>query len=303
MKTSGRLVALASVALFVLTIGGTSYRSQVEGAGNRASGGNKEITPETHKSIDKGVAWLLKAMRPNGGVGMDLGAPSDLGCSSMTGLALMSHGSTPTNGPHKKELDKILQYVLAAVEAMPEKTIESVNTSNLQGKIGHLAHHFLPAVFLAEALGDSPDNEEIKRGLAKLVRIIGSSQQQDGTWGNNSWAPMLGTVMGWVSLRASHSAGLQVGASADKTAQALIKQLGINAPNYSGWMHELYKNVSGIRVLYAIKKDHDARYKQAFQAALGLVKADDRAFYSAGGEEYLAFHLITECMLQKRGEA
>src|SRR4051812_6794823 len=78
MKTSGKLVALASMACLVLTIGGTSYRSQVEGAGNRASGGNKEITPEAHKSIDKGVAWLLKAMRPNGGVGMDLGAPSDL---------------------------------------------------------------------------------------------------------------------------------------------------------------------------------------------------------------------------------
>ena len=302
MKTSGKLAALASIVLFVLTLGGTANRSNVEGAGNRASGGNKEITPETHKAIDKGVAWLLKAMWPNGGVGMDLGAPSDLGCSSMTGLALMSHGSTPTNGPHKKELDKILQYVLSAVEGMPEKTIESVSTSNLQGKIGNLAHHFFAAVFLAEALGDSPDNEEIKHGLAKLVRIIGSSQQQDGTWGGQSWAPMLGTVMGWVSLRASHSAGMKVGASADKTAQALIKQLGQNT-NYGSWMHELYKNVSGIRVLYAMKKEDDARYKQAFQAALGLIKGDDRAFYSAGGEEYLAFHLITECMLQKRGEA
>jgi hypothetical protein len=113
---------------------------------------------------------------------------------------------------------------------------------------------------------------------------------------------MLGTVMGWVSLRASHSAGLKVGASADKTAQALINQMGKN-PNYSGWMHELYKNVSGIRVLHAMKKDDDPRYKAAFQAALGLVKGDDRAFYSAGGEEYLAFHLLTECMLQSRGEA
>jgi hypothetical protein len=297
-----KLVALASLTLFVLTIGGTTSRSKVEGAPSSGSrNGNKDITPETHKSIDKGIAWLLKAMRPNGGVGMDLGAPSDLGCSSMTGLALMSHGSTPTNGPHKKELDKILQYVLSAVEGMPEKTVESSTTSNLQGKIGHLAHHFFAAVFLAEALGDSPDNEEIKRGLGKLVRIISSSQQADGAWGGQSWAPMLGTVMGWVSLRASHSAGMKVGASADKTAQALIKQLG-NQPN-QGWMHELYKNVSGIRVLYAMKKEDDARYKQAFQSALGLVKGDDRAFYSAGGEEYLAFHLITECMLQKRGEA
>ncbi len=73
MKTTGKLVALASLMLFVLTIGGSADRSNVQGAGSSGRNGNKDITPEAHKSIDKGVAWLLKAMRPNGGVGMDLG--------------------------------------------------------------------------------------------------------------------------------------------------------------------------------------------------------------------------------------
>jgi hypothetical protein len=292
------LLVVALVALVALQV---ERPTRVRAAGS-STGKKNDITPEAQKAIDKGIKWLLKAMKPSGGVGMDMGAIPDLGCTSVAGMALMSHGSTPTNGPYRKEVDKMLQYVMAAVDQMPEGTINTYNTSNLQGKIGHLAHHFFAAVFLAQALGDSHDNEDIKAALAKLVRIIARSQQQDGTWGANSWAPTLGTVMGWVSLRASHQAGLKIGASADKTADALVKKLA-EAPNYSGWMHELYKNVSGIRVLYAMGRENDGRFKSAFQSALNIVKSDDRAFYQAGGEEYISFHLITECMLQKRGEA
>jgi hypothetical protein len=302
MLRGKRLVAaLIFVALVVMLYVKLDRPSPVQGAPN-GNGKKNDISPEAQKSIDKGLKWILKAMKPSGGVGMDQGAYPDIGCTAMAGLALMSHGSTPTNGPYRKEVDKMLQYIMTAVDQMPEGTIQTYSTSNLQGKIGHLAHHFFAAVFLAQAMGDSHDNNDIKAALTKLVRIISRSQQQDGTWGAQSWAPTLGTVMGWVSLRASSQCGLDVGASADKTADALVKKLA-EAPNYSGWMHELYKNVSGIRVLYAMGKENDNRFKQAFSQAMTLVKADDRAFYQAGGEEYLSFHLITECMLQKRGES
>ncbi|HTN74597.1 MAG TPA: hypothetical protein VL096_05100, partial [Pirellulaceae bacterium] len=47
--------------------------------------------------------------------------------------------------------------------------------------------------------------------------------------------------------------------------------------------------------------ENDEVAKNAFKAVLELVKKDNTAFSQAGGEEFLAFHLITETMLQKGG--
>jgi hypothetical protein len=42
--------------------------------------------------------------------------------------------------------------------------------------------------------------------------------------------------------------------------------------------------------------------KKAFNEVASFIKRDNTAFSQAGGEEYLAFHLITETMLQKGGD-
>ena len=109
--------------------------------------------------------------------------------------------------------------------------------------------------------------------------------------------------MGWVALRAAHYAGIKVGNSPETTAKHLMDQMGTSRPNESGsWMHTLYKNATGIRVLFALGKEDEPVAKKAFADVLGLVKRDNTAFSQAGGEEFLAFHLITETMLQKGGE-
>ncbi len=109
--------------------------------------------------------------------------------------------------------------------------------------------------------------------------------------------------MGWVSLRAAHYSGIKVGNSPENTAEHLVKQMSGTQRNEGGsWMHTLYKNATGIRVLYALGRENDEVAKKAFADVLGLVKRDNTAFSQAGGEEYLAFHLITETMLQKGGE-
>ena len=114
---------------------------------------------------------------------------------------------------------------------------------------------------------------------------------------------MLGTVMGWVALRASHYAGIKVGNSPEVTAKHLVEQMRINLAQHQGsWMHTLYKNATGIRVLYAMGMDEDPIAKKAFADVKQLVGKDNTAFSQAGGEEYLAFHLITETMLQKGGD-
>jgi hypothetical protein len=241
-------------------------------------------------------------MNSDGGCGVDLGAPSDIGTTAVVGLALLSQGSTPSKGPHAARLRRIHQYILRAVRRMPAYDITRQMGTQLQRKIGRHAHSFFAALFLSQVAGEEGPESESRRWLRKLVTAIVKSQGRNGSWGSESWAPMLGTVMGWVSLRAATSTGLPVRASATRTAKYLIKTMKQQLNANQGWMHNLYKNATGIRVLYAMRQGEQPVARMAFKKVLDLVNGDNTPFNQAGGEEFLSFHLITEVMLQKGGE-
>ena len=262
-----------------------------------------EFTPQSERAVTRGDEFLMKTMHRDGGCGVDIGQPTDIGCTAMVGLALMAQGNTPVEGPKSREVQRILSFILRATENMPTDDITSQVGTQLQNKIGRHAHSFFAATFLAEVIGEGWDTEPVRDGLKRLITAIVGSQTQQGHWGDQSWAPMLGTVMGWVSLRASHYAGIKVGGSPDLVANYIVQQMQVNlAQNQGSWMHTLYKNATGIRVLYALGKEDDPIAKKAFVDVKQLVNKDNTAFSQAGGEEYLAFHLITETMLQKGGD-
>lgn len=261
----------------------------------------EEWTRQSERAVGRGVDWLMKTMHRDGGCGIDIGQPPDIGCTSMAGLALLSLGNTPIEGPRSREVRSIVNYLLRQVENMPSDDITSSVQTQLQNKIGRHAHTFFATTFLAEVVGEGYDPEPTQRALKKLADVIVATQT-DGHWGNQSWAPMLGTVMGWVALRAAYQVGIKVGSSPDATADYIIKQMQGNLGNNGGsWMHTLYKNATGIRVLYALGREDEGVAKTAFKSVEDLVTKDNTAFSQAGGEEYLAFHLITETMLQKGG--
>lgn len=262
-----------------------------------------EFTPQSERAIRRSDEWLMKTMHRDGGCGVDIGQPTDIGCTAMVGLALMSQGNTPVEGPRSREVQRILSFLLRAAENMPQDDITSVVGTQLQNKIGRHAHSFFAATFLAEVIGEGWDTEPVRNALKKVVTAIIGSQSASGNWGDQSWAPMLGTVMGWVSLRAAHMAGMKVGGSPELTAKHLVQQMQQQLAQHQGsWMHQLYKNATGIRVLYALGMEDEEIAKKAFNEVASFIKRDNTAFSQAGGEEYLAFHLITETMLQKGGD-
>ena len=266
------------------------------------SGTFNEFTPQSERAVRRGDEWLMKTLHRDGGCGVDIGQPSDIGCSSMVGLALMAQGNTPVEGQRSREVQRIVSFLLRMVDNMPEGDITAQQGTQLQNKIGRHAHSFFAALFLSEVIGEGWDTEPVRAALKKVISAIVSSQTPDGHWGNQSWAPTLGTVMGWVALRAAHYAGMKVGSSPDITAKHLVQQMSVSLnQNQGSWMHTLYKNATGIRVLYALGMEDEPVAKRAFTDVLGLVNKDNTAFSQAGGEEYLAFHLITETMLQKGG--
>jgi len=263
----------------------------------------QEFTPQSDRAVQRGDEFLMKTLGRNGGCGVDIGQPDDIGCTAMVGLALMAQGNTPVEGPRSREVQRILTYMLQKTENMPTDDITSQTGTQLQNKIGRHAHSFFAATFLAEVIGEGWDTEPVRTALRRLVTAIVGSQTNQGHWGDQSWAPMLGTVMGWVSLRAAHYAGIKVGGSPDLTAQYLVRQMQSQLAQQQGsWMHTLYKNATGIRVLYALGMDNEPIAKKAMIDVEQLVGKDNTAFSQAGGEEYLAFHLITETMLQKGGD-
>ena len=61
-----------------------------------------EFTPQSERSVRKGDEFLMKTMHRDGGCGVDIGQPTDIGCSSMVGLALMAQGNTPVRPPQPR---------------------------------------------------------------------------------------------------------------------------------------------------------------------------------------------------------
>jgi hypothetical protein len=262
----------------------------------------EEITEHSDEAARRGTAWLMKTFNRDGGCGVDIGQPSDIGTSAFVGMALMSQGNTPVEGPYSRQMRQILAYLLRCVENMPSDDITAALRTQLQNKIGRHAHSFFAILFLSQVIGEGWDPEPVRLALAKLVSVIVRQQTTQGHWGNQSWAPTLGTVMGWVSLRAAHFAGFKVDASSRRVSDHLVRQMQSTISQRTGsWMHTFYKNATGIRVLYALKREEDPIAKKAFEDALEAVTKDNTPFTQAGGEEYLAFHLITETMLQRGG--
>lgn len=256
---------------------------------------------KTKEAIHRGLGWLISAIQRDGTVGPDLHYAPDLGCTSLVGLALLSEGSTPRGGTYQKESRKILYGVLDLVKYRPLDSKAGDNVSLVQRKIGLNADLFLATLYLTQVYYEAPGHEkEIRTALEKLVKHICQKQGKDGTWGDDSWAPILGTVLGWECLRAASSAGLRIDASEQQVGKALLKKLKQQNSNENNWMHQFYKEAASVRVLYSMNYRDTPEFQECVKKILDTVQNENRVFQSAGGEEYLAFYFVTECMLKEK---
>ena len=260
--------------------------------GNETNEGENfpEFTERSLKSIRRGNEWLKKTFNQDKGCGVDIGAPSDLSCTAIVGLALQSDGSSPIGGPQHHLVRKCVTHIGDAVR---DNRFRVNLSSQVKADLCGFADHHFAAMFFSQVLGEDKRIEPVKGLLRILVKQIGRGQSKQGHWGQGRY-PRLAAVTGWVSLRGAHFAGLSINASADLTARYLIQQMKGNYRN-------LFVNASGIRVLYAMGMENTNVAKRAFDQAIQMGTKQFRSFSRFGGEQYLAFHYINEAMLARGG--
>ena len=266
--------------------------------------GFEEFTTQSRASIEKGTAWLVKALNPDGGAGEDIGSNSDVACTGVVGVALLSQGQTPLEGKHRKRQKKLGEYLLRSVETMSSTGALQKTPSQIDFDLGPFATHFFSTICLSQMMGETVGVPRYLQAVRRLEQYISSNQQANGSWGQDAWAPLLATACGWVSLRAANFSGISVSGTSQKAGDYLIKNMPRLGRAWGGesWYHRLYGTAAGLRVLYAQGRDQEKKARTALDDILALVESSNRAFGGAGGEEYLTFHFLTEMMMQKGGE-
>ena len=171
------------------------------------------ITPEAHAAVKRGLAYLARTQRPDGSwqaagnYSREGGYPCVM--TSLAGLALLSAGNTPVEGPYAVNVRLAADFVLRSI--------------NGQGMIAGRANtgrpmygHGFSMLFLAEVYGmhSTPAMQERIRGvLEAAVQLTARAQSGDGGW---NYRPDSGGDEGSVTvtqiqgLRACRNAGIKV---------------------------------------------------------------------------------------------
>lgn len=171
----------------------------------------QHITEDTEKAIKKGLEYLVSRQSKDGSF-QDTG---DLGSypTSMTalaGLAMMSSGSTPTQGEYAPQLRKALTYAIGS--AKKNGLICRDGTESSRSMYGH----GFTMLFLAQVMGMEEDPERLTRirtVLRKGVELTERSQSRLGGW---LYTPDMDgdegsvTVTQVQALRAARNAGVAV---------------------------------------------------------------------------------------------
>ncbi len=165
----------------------------------------EHVTPEVQRAIASGLDWLAEKQNGDGSFG-SRSYRRNVAVTSLSGLALMSSGSSPGRGPYGASIDAALHYVLENASPTGLLAVPDVETQ------GPMYSHGFGTLFLAEAYGMS-HRPEIGERLRRAVRLIVDTQNAEGGWRYQPIrrdADLSVTVCQINALRAARNAGLFV---------------------------------------------------------------------------------------------
>ncbi len=262
--------------------------------------------------IDPDVArplrWLVGAQNEAGGWGSQVNGSADVATTSLSGIALLRLGHTPSAGEHREAARKALRFVIGAVERAPrpDEFIEPPGTLP-QRKLGRGIDTFLAAQFLGEAIQSMPVGGDRRRAEAALqlcVAKIQAAQRKDGSFSQDGWAPVLSSAFAANGLYAAKDVGVPVAPEAlARSDEYMMKGYDAKAKKFRTEDSAGVALYRAAGTLGTASRAGKLRAPQAVAAREHLAdEAFVRGFGSYGGEEHVSYMLSTEAFAKAGGE-
>lgn len=213
-------------------LGGFLLVSPLGGQPAMADGdGAPELTAEASRAIEKGLAYLLAAQKPDGSWDSDGKGGHAVANTSLALMAFMCQAQFPGFGPHGEQLDRGMKWLLKEAKKRPDGYLGTV-----------MYEHGLATLALSEMWGMArapEDDDAIKDALEKAVEVIVRSQNPGGGWRYQPQADAgedtSCTMTIFHALASAHQAGIVVPSA---TIAKVVKYLeGVNDPQAGGFAY------------------------------------------------------------------
>lgn len=190
-----------------------------------ASTPNKDAKPIA-EFLKNGIDWLAASQYENGGWGagqhsaQQIKDPKavniDPATTAFSAMALMHAGHSLENGRYSNNLKKALEILLEITESSTENNpnITTITGTQPQNKLGQNIDVAMAAQFFAKILEQTKSDKQLLQQTKKALKIciakIENSQQNDGSWNDRGWAPVLQSAMANNALEFSDGVGVSI---------------------------------------------------------------------------------------------
>ncbi len=139
------------------------------------------ITPKAEKAIGRGTTWLLKQQREDGSWSESSsyrGGSYRVTMTALAGLALLSGGHVPAEGPHREAIRTATMFLVRSAGSNGLITAPSERARSMYG-------HGFAMLFLAQVYGTTGDTKldrQVRDVLLRAIRLTAQSQSNEGGW-------------------------------------------------------------------------------------------------------------------------
>lgn len=176
--------------------------------------------------LQNSLAWLAEAQASDGGWGAGLhsrqnvrdphAVATDPATTALVAMAFLRSGSTLSQGAYRPNLNLATEYLLSATEGADHNdlNITELQATQPQTKLGENVDVALAAQYFARLTphiaGSGPIYQRVTAALDRCVAMLEAAQQEDGSWSNRGWAPVLNSSMSNSALELAQRVGRPV---------------------------------------------------------------------------------------------
>lgn len=177
--------------------------------------------PRWTDTVEKGLNWLSRTQSSRGQWNTQV-YPTAL--AALAGTALISSGSTATQGPYAREIGRAADFIIS-------KSRDNGLIGDPQTDSRYTYGHGFSMLFLSQVLGEEgllDRREELVEVLTKAVEFSGNAQTAAGGWGyvsakeGNDFDEGSTTITQVQGLRACRNSGIPVSSDVIDKAKAYI---------------------------------------------------------------------------------